>query len=83
MGQSKEESRGRRETGENWKTTKPMWEKGTTGNSCLSFTQDWGLLCGFFMPLVEHKGSNAELVPGLWSLKLIQLCVWGGGHTKL
>lgn len=78
MGQRKEDIRGRRETGGNWKKTEPMWGKGPPGNSCLSFTQDWGLLCGVFMPLVEHKGSNAELVPGLWSPKLIQLR--GGGE---
>lgn len=44
-----------------------------TRNRCLSLTQDWDLLCGFFVSLVEHKGSNAGVSPHLWNLKLIQL----------
>lgn len=88
MGQRKEEIRGRRETGENWKKTKPVWEKGPL--VIVAYLSPRTGVCSFgvFMSLVEHKGSNAELVPGLWSPKLIQLGGGGSGqgeedYTKL
>lgn len=54
------------EEGRDWRE----WEKKTKAHvgggppitAASSPTQDWDLLCGFFMPLVQSKGSNLKLI---------------------
>lgn len=64
---------GGRETGGRWKKTKVYMGGGPQGIAASSLTQDWDLLCGLFMLLVERKGSNAQVNPGFGGLRLIQL----------
>lgn len=48
-----------------WEKTKAHMGGGPPATAASSPTQDWDLFCGFFMPLVESKGSNAQVNPGL------------------
>lgn len=73
MGQSKEESRGRREAERNWKMMKPVWEKGPPVIVAYLSPRIGVCSVGFSCLWLSIKNQNAELVPGLWSLKLIQL----------